>query len=797
MSAIKQIRFDESIDWKYIIQYGFGLSIFAYLIFIGGRGGDILGDYYIARANIVLFTFLFSYWAFISVISEKKSIENEYTSFALLFLGVTFISVLLSDSFWQSFSEFYLWGLYFLIFIGIQYLIYWGWKREIIFNCVLIIGGLSNLSKIVLRGLWFSNWLSNANQGLLTAFQYRGIAPNQSAAFANLVLMMALAKFVNNKNNRKDKLLIFIILISVIVVFLTSSRGGMLGMAAGAGIIFVTSIVQLKDLITEICKTNKRIIYGGVVLGMALLLFSVISTQNRGTIDARYVVWMSAFQAFIEHPVFGNGLYTMGNQLLRNMSVPPGTIHVHAHNVFLNILGELGIVGFSVFMLLIIGLANTSYRNINRNNCFIALGMLGALGSFLTHGLVDTLYVEPYISMTLISIASLASVPEKKTKYIPKPIMRSSSFWVAGCVLCFGWILLIQRIPLENAIRHYEKSKEFAIADFEKLEKWKPKWALLYQQRAITESFLAIEDKKNQMDHIYIAIEYYEKAIKYDSLWASNYANLGVLYKVIGENAQALEMMKRAASLAPNSALIALNYAIIAEEYRDYDLAEHQYWNYILLGGLEISGHFWQETPLRTKIFHNNRKRIFLDNIIIWGAEGASSEIMPGKFSKSEHLRLAEHYYNRGEYNLAQKEIRVMELMGVKAGETYLELLWMKARLEIQEGEYEKGLDYAQFALDGWRYQSIYGPGTYGRLMYSNQLHRSTSIKDDLIPQFEIAPIPETWINRMVTVGCWYKEINLFTEAENILYEVIEIDKYNKEAKFILEKLSANRREND
>ena len=45
----------------------------------------------------------------------------------------------------------------------------------------------------------------------------------------------------------------------------------------------------------------------------------------------------------------------------------------------------------------------------------------------------------------------------------------------------------------------------------------------------------------------------------------------------IGEYSQALAMMEQASILAPDSALIALNYAIIAEETGEHDLAKKYY----------------------------------------------------------------------------------------------------------------------------------------------------------------------------------------------------------------------------
>jgi len=792
MSTKQQTSIGAGVDWKFVIQYSIVFSVLAYLIFIGGRDETILIDFSVTRFNLILFTVLFICWLCFCIITGKEIIETDSILYALLFLGVTFISVLLSENFWQSFNEFYLWGLYFLIFIGIQQLINFRWKRELIFNCFLLIGSLANLAKILQIARWYSIWLLNTNRGLLIAFQNRGKSPNLSAAFANLILMMALARFVNNKNDPKKTSLIFIILSSVFIVILTSSGGGMLGMVGGVGIIIAIRAIQEKGIIRKIWKDNRRFIFYGVIFFLVLIIIGASYIINRSGLGTRYVFWKVAFQVFKNHPLFGSGPYTMGNQLLRSISVPPNVIHVHAHNIFLNILGELGIVGLGVFLLVIFNFLKNSYKIIKIDNSYITVGALGALGSFFSHGMVDTLYVSPYLAMSLITIISMSSAPSKISKFTKKPIVCSASVWAAGFIICIGWILLIQRIPLENAIRHYDQNKEYAVEDLILLEKWKPNWALGFQQRAITESFLAIEDKENQLEHLHIAIDYFKKTIKSDPMWATNYANLGVLYKEIGEYSQALAMMEQASILAPDSALIALNYAIIAEETGEYDLAKKYYWNYILLGGIETSGPFWHETNLRNKIYYENRKINFRNQYAEWNDKNFRWKIYPDRFSSRIHLKLAEYYLDRGEHLLALPEIQQVELMADKRGGDYLELLWLKSKMAIHKGEYLEGLDFAKSALGGWRFQSIYGPGTYGESNYSKLFHRSPSIDDDLIPQFKFAPIPETWINRMVEVGKWYSEIDETKEAKRIFLEVISIDSNNEDAIALLEELDAN-----
>lgn len=780
---------ERKIIWVFIFQNSFSFLLFCYLLFIGGGGDNIANSIFVYRANIILFTLMFIAWLCYPIITAKRSIRPRYIVFIQLFLAVTLLSVLFSINFWQSINEYFLWGFYFFILFGIINIIHWGWKDIHLLYSFLIVGGLHNLIKVFLALQWLIAWISNTHQGLAVVLRYRTRSPNQTAAVANLILFVALALFIGFKDKGKRGLQLYLIISSIFVVILSSSRGGIIGLVAGIGTIFIVRAIHSKAHFIEIWHKHKVSI---LILGLAvIILFSgrlmFFPDAERTGLEGRFGFWEVAIKTFLQNPILGSGLYTMGNKLFVNRSVPPGDLHAHAHNIFLNILGEIGFAGFVAFVLSLVFIVNDIYKKYRWDSNHIALGALGAMVAFLTHGLVDT-FVEPNVVISVIVICSIALAPTKTITCENRRIIKSESVWFIGMIIILGWILLFQRLPVEKAILNSKKS-EIAIEYFTMAIKRKPGWALGYQQRAIMTSFLASADENEEKNYLNLAIQDFEEAIELDPSWAANYANIGALYAADGNYDLALESLEQALRIAPDSALFHLNMAGTAELSGEKDLAEIHYWNYLLLQDNWDLGPFWRDTPVRQSIYYKVRKMRLIDIEPAKSVEDLISSLEPGAYNSEIYLHMSERYYDLGEYRLAQDALRIAELGISESTRLYPDLLWNKARINVAEGNYDKGLDYAQSALNRWRFQSSEGPGTYGNSKYGERLFRSPTIDDDLVAQFTIAPFPASWIDRLVTTGKWYLEINKTKDAEEIFLEVLEYDSDHSEASSLLSEL--------
>ncbi|NVK75234.1 MAG: O-antigen ligase family protein [Oceanospirillaceae bacterium] len=141
--------------------------------------------------------------------------------------------------------------------------------------------------------------------------------------------------------------IISLYMLAFIAVSLSGHRAGFVGF-------FVTSLVALATYFRQSRRTaNGLILLAFLVIGLTAIvsytsfLESVTarfsSLQATGTQNVRVVMFVNAITAFEESPIFGNGFGMFGTF--------SGMINYrHPHNIFAEILSELGIVGMILFL---------------------------------------------------------------------------------------------------------------------------------------------------------------------------------------------------------------------------------------------------------------------------------------------------------------------------------------------------------------------------------------------------------------------------------------------------------------
>jgi len=179
--------------------------------------------------------------------------------------------------------------------------------------------------------------------------------PNDLAFFALCFIPLNLI-FISKDN----KLLVRVLcltgfLLSILLVFLTGSRGGMLGLV-------ITSAVILFRVTVSVRKRFKTlaVIAGVLILSFASLntdrmmsLFSLEDDYNTTSETGRLALWGIGIQAILHNPLTGVGVGRFGELSGHALKYGGGKeVWRTAHNSVIQIGAETGIFGLTLFLLM-------------------------------------------------------------------------------------------------------------------------------------------------------------------------------------------------------------------------------------------------------------------------------------------------------------------------------------------------------------------------------------------------------------------------------------------------------------
>jgi len=102
-------------------------------------------------------------------------------------------------------------------------------------------------------------------------------------------------------------------------------------------------------------------------------------------------LWSAEVMLFSSHPILGVG-YGNSPPLYNAFLGSNGPDVLHAHNMYLQFLAEMGIVGFLVFCVLMTAFARMALKLARQPDPFVRLvgiGVGGALATTFIHGMVD------------------------------------------------------------------------------------------------------------------------------------------------------------------------------------------------------------------------------------------------------------------------------------------------------------------------------------------------------------------------------------------------------------------------
>jgi O-antigen ligase len=143
--------------------------------------------------------------------------------------------------------------------------------------------------------------------------------------------------------------------------------------------------------------------------------FAEIASAPGGSVGTRAEIWRETIPLLRDYPLVGCGLGSYESCFARYKTVVPMNTVEYAHNDYLQLLAEGGVVAFAVVIALVITVlaaaASRAARRPRTAPSYVALACLGALSAILLHSLVDFNLYIPANAVVAAWVAGLALAP--------------------------------------------------------------------------------------------------------------------------------------------------------------------------------------------------------------------------------------------------------------------------------------------------------------------------------------------------------------------------------------------------
>jgi len=756
------------IRWQVILQQAALLLGVSFVLILNGST-NLLIDSQTLLYSTIAFTLLGLAW-----LLGRQVAPNPLRWSLVAWFVIYALTVLASDDPRRSLTQMLLMTQAVFLFSLAADLAARGWSAALWVRTFLLLGALVTLVSWLGALQWYLDWLQTMPGRWLPDSLYRPDSANIIAAVMNLILMLTLAALRTSRGRLARMGLVLLALGAGGMLFLTSSRGGWLGAFAGMMVIGLSGRERLKTWLgtawgwlrgRPVLLGLAGILLLGVVVGGFGLLYRQTQHGSHMTIAlARSEFWPPAWQAFQSSPWVGTGPFTYAGAFIRNNSIPPAPLYIHAHGTLFNLLAEMGLLGLLGMTGLALGSAWLMFRRMQTAHGEVLMGLIAAAASLAAlgvHSLVDCFHTEPIALWLFVMILGMALGGAQPVARRPRrPV------WVLLLILALWgefWLTWPYRAGVVAANRNDWSQ---AAALFQTAVDRDPGAVMAHQQLALAESVLAGGDGSHPSNpgRLDLAIAELERVRDLEPTWPVNAANLGALYERQGELLAAQSAWEAAAAAAPRSPLYQLNLGRLAEENTDWAVAGPAYGAALAEAPDLAAAYFWQQTAYRRQFIQDWRQENPSLSLAQWEAELAGR---PDRLLLL--VRVADDYLAAGRTADAAEVItRARFAYVVEAGET-IELGWLQAELAYQQGDLPRAIALGSQAVASYQLQGIYGPGSFGLLRYGPIMFRRPAMALELVPQLTLLPVSDTWALRQVRLAQWYTAAQDPARAAEIL----------------------------
>jgi len=224
------------------------------------------------------------------------------------------------------------------------------------------------------------------------------VTPNTLAGYLIMILPLG-AGYFGGKKGILNKIRAVILTCLVFSLLLTKSLGALVSLFLAFSLYFYAA--------GRLNKKRLLLLLGLSIAIIAIFISRTTIQKTHSTVEfsslMRWTYWKAALGIIKLKFFTGSGL--------GNFNLPYAR---YAHNAYLQIFAETGIVGILAFLWLIYKLLKTVFLRLSRNNQdFLLSGLLVANLAFLLHNLVDFTFSLPEVNLTWWLLAGILFCPPR------------------------------------------------------------------------------------------------------------------------------------------------------------------------------------------------------------------------------------------------------------------------------------------------------------------------------------------------------------------------------------------------
>lgn len=297
----------------------------------------------------------------------------------------------------------------------------------LVFYCVtaLMVDGHEQVMKY-LRAFWVGGLFGSALGVLALFLGTRSVGFGGDPNFFGLLQATMIPLTVYYRRNETDQLKRHLYTFTVLFVFAGAAGAGSRSGLIGASVAIVGTMITKPGL--SVSQRSRTAVGAVIVAALAFGVGFVANPNNlmRGFSDrgaGRIDMWTGTVRLVEERPLLGHGFGQIKYKILPSLTTSPGVLQlidtredVSSHNTFLDILGDLGVVGLIlwlvIFVVAILGFLRPRWAHTRQVSTTMFVMILPVISSSMFLPLLNN-----KVAWSLIGLSSSLQVPSARTRW--------------------------------------------------------------------------------------------------------------------------------------------------------------------------------------------------------------------------------------------------------------------------------------------------------------------------------------------------------------------------------------------